>query len=229
MPGYIYLIENKITKQKYVGATTRSVDKRFLEHVNDSSRFPERPLYQAINLYGANNFSVSIIETCDVSIIHDREKYWIAHYKTYSSNGYNATNGGSGKSICDECAIILSYENVGEIKEVAKRLNYDVGTIKRVLSDNGIGVTPSAEIMKKKYGHPISAIDIHTGQTVNTFVTQVEAAQWVIEHNLTSMTNVKKVSYIIGRAARGLDNRKQAYGFIWKKTSQASMSNTLAA
>ena len=64
--SYIYVITNNINNKQYVGKTNLSIQKRFQEHINDSKQQikEHRPLYNAFNKYGINNFSIRILEEC---------------------------------------------------------------------------------------------------------------------------------------------------------------------
>ena len=75
--SYIYVITNDINNKQYVGKTNFSIDKRFQEHINDSkrTRYEKRPLYNAMNKYGIEHFSVKELEKCNESIVNEREQY----------------------------------------------------------------------------------------------------------------------------------------------------------
>ena len=64
--SYIYVITNNINGKQYVGKTNFSLQKRFQEHINDSKRSTKehRPLYNAFNKYGIENFSIKVLEEC---------------------------------------------------------------------------------------------------------------------------------------------------------------------
>jgi len=64
--SYIYAITNNINGKQYVGKTNFSLQKRFQEHIRDSKqRIKEhRPLYNAFNKYGIENFSIKVLEEC---------------------------------------------------------------------------------------------------------------------------------------------------------------------
>lgn len=54
-------------------------------------------LKKAIKKYGRENFKKEILETCDLSNINEREKYWIAKLNARNPKiGYNITAGGDG-------------------------------------------------------------------------------------------------------------------------------------
>ena len=62
MVGYIYKITNLINQKSYIGKTANTVEERWKEHQKDCMRFPERPLYKALNKYGIKNFSIEAIK-----------------------------------------------------------------------------------------------------------------------------------------------------------------------
>ena len=98
--GEVYLIENKINGHKYVGQTLNGWKNRFRLHITESKKFPERPLYRAFNKYGIKNFKVRVLQTCDSSILDEREVYWIDFFDTFKdSQHYNCTRGGEGGEV----------------------------------------------------------------------------------------------------------------------------------
>lgn len=106
--GYIYCITNLINNKRYVGKTTQNVDERFREHCTDSKRerCEKRPLYDAMNKYGTENFIVEQLEEVEDDKLSEREIYWITELKTYGTSGYNATKGGDGSVLYDYQEII---------------------------------------------------------------------------------------------------------------------------
>ena len=49
----------------------------------------------AMQKYGIENFTLSILELCDKSKLNEREKFWIKKLNTNDKNcGYNLTEGG---------------------------------------------------------------------------------------------------------------------------------------
>ena len=84
-------------------------------------RCEKRPLYNAMNKYGPENFSIEQIEECNSDIVNEQEIYWIEFYGSFK-NGYNATFGGDGKHYAD-------YERTGGhtgctlLKEYQKKYN----------------------------------------------------------------------------------------------------------
>lgn len=91
----IYLIQNKTTKQKYIGQSI-NIERRWKQHCRKHDRNNSR-IDNAIGKYGKNNFELIIIEETsnDTDILNKREQYWINYYNTYKNPyHYNLTLGG---------------------------------------------------------------------------------------------------------------------------------------
>lgn len=114
MKGYIYKIENKINKKKYIGQTVRSVKTRFREHINAKDDYP---IHLALRKYGKENFSFDIIEEIEIEsedelykALNKLETKYIQEYKSLAPNGYNIASGG---------------ENTKRIPHIDKNLIFD--------------------------------------------------------------------------------------------------------
>lgn len=61
MNGYIYKITNDINDKIYIGKTLLNIEKRFLQHKNDSRRIrlEVRPLYRAMKNMDVNIFMLN--------------------------------------------------------------------------------------------------------------------------------------------------------------------------
>ena len=110
MKWVVYLIENEINGKGYVGITNeqrKTYLDRFSDHLTlaaEGGRVAPNgrkyPIYAAIEKYGAENFSVKLLEDEYFTLeeAQEREQYWIEELDTYAShpsrNGYNLTCGG---------------------------------------------------------------------------------------------------------------------------------------
>lgn len=212
--SFIYKITNLLNNKVYIGKTDiHTIEERFKEHIKDSYKYIDRPLYRAFNKYGIENFKIEEIEQCDIKDSCEREKYWIEYYNSYKY-GYNATLGGDGKAYIDRDLVIKTYNQVQNQNKVAELLNVSTDSVQYILKENNIQILSSAEVNKKKLGHAVAMLDKNTEQILKTFSDQSDAARWLIEQKKTTIKNSQKVSYIIGRVVRGL--RKTAYNYKWK-------------
>lgn len=93
--GRIYLISNDVNDKVYVGQTTQTLNKRFNGHCcySKSDRGVNMYIKRAIRKYGRDSFHITLIEECPISLLDERERYWISFYDSYN-NGYNLTKGG---------------------------------------------------------------------------------------------------------------------------------------
>lgn len=215
MKGYIYLIENKINGKKYIGKTYSSIEKRWKEHIKDRIRF-DRPLYRAMNKYGIENFSIQELEYCEN--LEEREIYWISFYDSYH-NGYNATLGGDGKlyfEYTDE-EVIEYYLKTKSVRDTALFFKCDVETIRKRLKNNNIDIPKGGNIYSSKRLWKTREICQYSlnGEFIQTFPSQSEAARWLISNGY-SKGQEKHIVSNISKNIRNIENRKQAYGFIWK-------------
>lgn len=104
--GCVYKITNIINNKIYIGYTTRTLEKRFAQHLSCAEFEHGDGSYddyfkKAIRKYGKENFKPEVIEySDDKNYLQEREKYWIQQYNSYAgwpnSNGYNLTTGGQG-------------------------------------------------------------------------------------------------------------------------------------
>ena len=93
--GKIYLITNTINKKVYVGQTKLSIEERFKEHKQPSKK---TAICNAIQKYGAENFTIELLEECEIDMLDKKETHYIKKYNSYKE-GYNNTIGGGSQYI----------------------------------------------------------------------------------------------------------------------------------
>lgn len=93
----IYCIKNLINEKIYIGYS-RDILNRWKQHCRKSRRNDSNTyLYNAMNYYGLENFSLQILEICKEGELQKKEKYWIDKLNSNNRNiGYNMTAGGDG-------------------------------------------------------------------------------------------------------------------------------------
>ena len=133
--AYIYKIINCVNGKIYIGKTLATPEQRWKEHVRDSQRaeYSERPLYKAFRKYGIENFQLTTIETCDYTIVNEREKYWIGFYNS-KEEGYNLTIGGQSYRGQENPQARLTDDEVKQIIILLEEHRLNNGEIAKLFS-----------------------------------------------------------------------------------------------
>ena len=141
----IYKITNNINGKSYIGQSV-DINRRFISHRNTAfnpllSNY-HLELYQDIRKYGINNFSFEVLEECNKSQLDEKEKFYIAKYKTHGIDGYNKSDGGkcSGHDIKITKNIALNI--IKELKESqidSETLGRKYGVTGRLIRDINYG------------------------------------------------------------------------------------------
>ena len=207
----IYVITNLINQKQYVGKTSYSIEKRWKEHCYDSKKNDvnkHRPLYNAIQKYGVENFSISLLEdNIQDNEINEREKFWISKLNTYYQ-GYNATLGGDGKILYDYTLFIEDYNSGMLVNEIANKYGCDRHTVTKALQINNVdGKINSINRLK----HKVYQYD-KENNFIQSFDSQRDAARYLIENGHKG--SITSIATNIGRVVKG--QRKSAEGYIWK-------------
>ena len=211
--GYIYCITNLINEKKYVGKTTYSITKRFQEHCKDSKkeRCERRPLYNAMNKYGIENFVVEELIECPNDELDSYEKMYIEKLQTYGHNGYNATKGGDGTILFDYDKIIETYALGGTMTECAAKMHCSVDTVKKVLTINNIPIRHNrrgcCSDPKKVEQYSLEGVFIKEWESITL------AAHWLVDNGYAKTYN-GGVRQKISMCCKG--TLKSAYTFKWK-------------
>ena len=210
--GYIYCITNLINGKQYVGKTTYSVTKRFKEHYNDckKERCEKRPLYDAMNKYGIENFIVEQLYECDDEELASYEIQFIDKLDTYS-NGYNATMGGDGAILFDYKEIISLYTSGMTMIEVSAKMQCSVDTVSKVININNI---PKNKFYLGSCKQPVSISQYDLNNNfIRTWNSIADAAHWLVDNGYAKTYN-GGVRQKISLCVKG--KLKTAYKFIWK-------------
>ena len=210
--GYIYCITNLINGKQYIGKTTYSVTKRFQEHCRDSKkeRCNKRPLYDAMNKYGIENFIVEELCECDNEELSSYEIQYIKKYNTYSK-GYNATKGGDGAILFDYNLILKLYQEGLSMVEVASKVGCCTDTVSKVIHINNV---PIHKVIRGFCKEPLKVKQFSLD---NEFIRQwdsiSDAARWLVDNGYAKTYN-GGVRQKISMCTKG--KVKTAYKFIWK-------------
>lgn len=212
LTGFIYVITNDINGKQYVGKTRDSIKNRFVIHLKDYTKKYEekRPLYEAMNKYGIEHFSIKEIEKCPIDVLEEREQFWINKLNTFH-NGYNATLGGDGKLLYDYDIFVEEYKNGLTVSEIMKKYGCCYDTV--LLAIHKAGLDSSINARNKKPTVSIIQIDLNNN-IIQIFNSVSDAARWLIDNNKTQCLKEKGIVGHILDVAR--NKRRTAYGYKWQ-------------
>jgi group I intron endonuclease len=94
----VYQITNKNTGKRYIGQTSKTIEKRWYKHVMEARSGTRFYFYDSIRKHGENSFEIKKIDTApDRDTADYLETFWITALQTYNPKyGYNGTMGGDG-------------------------------------------------------------------------------------------------------------------------------------
>ncbi len=96
--GYVYKIENEITKKVYIGSTV-NFNRRKSEHFKELRKGTHysKKMQADYDEYGEKSLVMSVIEECEDNVRLDREQYYIDLYNA-ANKGYNTSESAYGVS-----------------------------------------------------------------------------------------------------------------------------------
>lgn len=140
MKGIIYKITNKVNGKSYIGQTRYTLEFRWRQHLHKKDNVY---FHNAIKKYGAENFSLEVLEECDLDKLNSREIFYIAKYNTFE-NGYNLTIGGDGNRrlmLDDKYEEIKAMYLAGfSSNKIATLYSVDKATIVKILRQLGVKI-----------------------------------------------------------------------------------------
>lgn len=128
--GKVYVITNRVNNKKYVGVTTKTINRRFEEHTKTDSY-----IGNAIRKHGRENFDISLLDVADTEReLFEKEIEWIEKLETYGK-GYNLTNGGEGGATKKKIKINLTDTQKRFCKRVEEdnKKEFDINDTKQIL------------------------------------------------------------------------------------------------
>lgn len=212
--AFIYCITNLINGKQYVGKTTSSVTKRFKEHCKDCKKREKekRPLYDAMNKYGIENFVAQELIECEIDELNSYEIMFIEKLNTFGKNGYNATKGGDGSILFDYNQIVNLYKEGRSMIEVASIVHCCVDTVSKVVHLYNL---PINKIIAGNCYKPKAVIqlDKDSEKELQVFNSVADASHWLVDNNYAKTYN-GGVRQKICNCCKG--KLKTAYKFKWK-------------
>lgn len=214
--AYIYMIKNDINQKKYIGKTNFNIQKRFQEHLQDSTkrRKEKRPLYNAISKYGKEHFSIKLLEEVPSDEANEKEQYWIAVYNSFG-NGYNATLGGDGTNRINYKLVLKLYDTtLLSQSEIATYCDCSTDVVSDVIKEYRDNVDWINRYSKRNITNNIgiTGIQVKCIETGQIFHSCTAAANWLINQG-----KIKSQGYgrsKIPEVCRGI--RKTVGSYTWE-------------
>lgn len=173
--GRIYISRNKKNDKYYIGQTTQSIKKRFLQHLREGNYFS-----RSLKKNGLEKFRITSIEMPDTAL-DVMESLLINHFNSMAPNGYNLTTGGSNGRPSKESRKRMSEAHKGKIfsEEHKRKLSESMKGKKR------------RNMTRTKHPHARAVILTHPDGTKEYFDCMRGAVR---KHGLTpqSLTKVAK-------------------------------------
>ena len=145
MNGFIYIIKNTVNSKVYIGQTRTSVYQRWKEHLRHA-QYGDQIINRAMKKYGVDKFYIETLEICDISILDEREIYYIDLYdSTDKSKGYNVSIGGNTprfkrKALSISDLIDLYVNKEFTLEEIASKFEVSRYIISTELRNAGITI-----------------------------------------------------------------------------------------
>lgn len=151
----IYKITNVINNKVYIGQS-RNYEKRRSDHLNklSSKKHRNKHLQYSWNKYGRENFTIDLIEVCEIDVLTERENHWMNYYESFSDlKGYNKlmpsennlsyAHSDSSKEIISKSKTMYTDKELIDILLDFYRVNNRVPTVRDLRKSNGYvgGVT----------------------------------------------------------------------------------------
>lgn len=206
----VYSATNPMTGEVYVGATTKTLNERRLDHCFKASNDSNLCFHKAIKTYGYDSFKWEIVDYANtLNELANKESFYIAKFDSFR-NGYNSDNGGGFKKIIyqfdRELNLINTYDSLSDAGNA-------VNANKKCISNASLGYSLSCKGFYWSYSDSFNkklekrkkkvlqfSLD---GEFINFYESASEASR---------KTGISKTC--ITRCCR--NERSNSGGFLWK-------------
>lgn len=245
--AYIYCITNKINNKKYIGQTTQTLSKRWIQHKYNARTGSNYPLHLDINTYGEDMFEVSIVEEVNKDDLGYFEMQYISEWDTIYPNGYNITRGGKGvlgykhtdesksflrdnttkvlRSLTEEQRELRFSKISKALKGVPKTDAHKKAlseTRKRLFKDGKLtppnkGI-PMSDEQKLKLRAAMLGKPSHRRIAITNGIKEFVSCREAANWLISNgYTSSKNIRSVIGTIKESLVNGRKRYGFVWSK------------
>lgn len=242
----VYIIKNSVNSLVYIGATTKTLERRFLEHLGSAYRSSHFKIHCAMRELGVGNFWIEPLEeNIPNELRNSRETYWISYYNSMDPNfGYNVCSGGqgvvthteetrrhlsqllTGRTYSEERNEKIRQAMIGrDYKDEWRQHLSDTRKGKFLAEDNPFygkhHTQETKDIISKRNAKPVAMIDKVTGETLNVFKSARAAAKFLYEQGVTPTLTL---GHLINKVCCGTYDVKSCYGYNWKRVNLEDVS-----
>ncbi len=208
--GIIYKCTNKINNKIYIGQTSRTVNERKDEHLNESfKKLSKTHFHRALRKYGIENFIWKKLENVMIENLNEKEEYYIKKYDSLK-NGYNMTiNGYNLRGFChsDKTKKKMSEKTKGKNNPMYGTKRPDFSEYNRTRINPRLGI----KLSKKQKEH-LAYIKSTTLYFMKTPI-ETEADFWLF--NLKKFARVRNLNQSsLNTVARGIFSQHKGYKVI---------------
>ena len=154
MIGFIYIIKNTVNDKVYIGQTRASVEQRWKEHLRHA-QYGDQIINRAMRKYGVDKFYIETLEICNISVLDEREIYYIDLYDSIDkSKGYNVSIGGNTprfkrKSLSISELVDLYINKRFALDKIAEKYGVTRYIITQELRNAGISIRDKFESLRQ--------------------------------------------------------------------------------
>ncbi len=210
--GIIYTVTNKITGEKYVGATTYSIEVRKADHIGRAKRGDTNNFQEAIATYGTESFEWEQVDVAtSIDELARLEKEYIEKFNS-KLKGYNLNGGGGFKKSVYKYGLngmlVARFDNLTDAA-------HSINTTKKTISKVALGVNQT-------YGGYIWSYDYVEPYETKTDKRLKNVYQYSLDGNLIdvfiSVADASRKTKITktGIAKVCRFEQKECGGFLWR-------------
>ena len=210
--GIIYKVINTKTEEAYIGATTKSLNERKIDHIQKSNIGKGYKFHNAISTYGIDSFRWTEIDTAsNNNELANKEIKYILEYDALD-NGYNSDKGGGIKKT------VYKYNLDGSLNQTFEDLTSASNTIDVRKQDISracwsVNNTLKGFLWSYEYREPfVPKSDNRKKEVIQYNLNGNVLASYISASEASKKTGISKTC--ITRCCRG--ERDQTGGFLWK-------------
>jgi len=208
----IYKVTNKQTNEVYIGATTKSIEERKVDHIQKSNKKIGSYFQEAIGTYGLDAFSWEQIDIAsDNNDLASKEIKYISEYNSIK-NGYNSDKGGGFTKN------VYQYKLDGTLNQTFEGLSFasKIMSVRKQDISRACGSVNNmlgGFLWSYEYREPfVPKSDNRKKEVIQYNVNGSVLARYVSASEASRITGISKTC--ITRCCR--EERESSGGFLWK-------------